>query len=178
MTDRQRLLAADNIGLAHHVSREARRKNPDIAGELLSAALDGLCGAAMDWDETLGVPFGAFAAIVIANAMAAELRFLRLPRGYRRAGRRKGYPGTFNVDPAELDVRDDAGPEAIPADSTEAFESLLRRLRPLAAATLRAIYGDGLSNAAVARRRGVCREAVSAVHRRALAELRRITACG
>lgn len=83
LTAPQRKLAAAHLDLAGGAAKAFARKAPHMADAALSAALAGLCAAAMAYDADRGIPFAGFARRRIAGAILDAARE-ELPKGFRR----------------------------------------------------------------------------------------------
>lgn len=84
---RSDVIAAEHVGLIHHVARQLSRKlNAAVdVDELVSAGALGLVQAAASFDADRGLSFSTFAVPRIRGSMLDELRrHDRVPRGIRR----------------------------------------------------------------------------------------------
>lgn len=80
MTDEQQQLAINNIALAYHIALKGKHK-PTTActsDDLIGAALEGLCKAAVGYDSGRGVKFSTYAGRVIHNTICRELDIIRI----------------------------------------------------------------------------------------------------
>lgn len=75
-SDRMHTLCSQNMGLVEHIARETVLRLPDTVcvDDLISAGTLALVQSAGNYDESLGVPFGSWAAIRIRGALLDELR--------------------------------------------------------------------------------------------------------
>lgn len=100
MTARQRELIASNRGLAEHISHDYLVNAPGLdIEEVVSVAYQGLLDAALAFDESKGVPFGAYARRRIKGAIIdwqrSEDYLQRLVRADLKTLISKGYrPGS------------------------------------------------------------------------------------
>lgn len=101
MTEEQRKLAEDNLGLADYVVRQFYKSERRGYGcgysELLQAARLGLCRAAMKYNPRRGVLFATCAEKWIAGSVMEHLRWLA-PAGTRRSNRKVDIPIVASLD--------------------------------------------------------------------------------
>jgi RNA polymerase sigma factor (sigma-70 family) len=151
-----RARVAENVGLAYQAAWRAAghfaRNVP--ADELTAEALYGLTYAASLYDPARGVPFGAYATMVIRH------RLTLLALAWRRARRVLGrMPGADRDDPWEAEAR--PGPDAA---ATTATHDLCDRVRdvlpPRWYAVLRLHHGEGRTLEEIGTRFGVTRQRV------------------
>ena len=132
MTDQQKELAEKNMRLVYAI---LRRDFPKLAkpGEIedwAQVGFEGLCKAAIGYDESRGTAFSTFAGIVITNEILQNLRYLSRPM-------RKEDPYTLRLD---ADVNDEYGISATEltpdrsqdVETSVACRDALRQLRGMA----------------------------------------------
>ena len=155
------------IGLAYQLAlRYARQRAPDVpTDELIGEALYGLTYAAGMYDETRGVPFGAYAALVIRH------RLIHLVRVWRRAGRAGPYPGQAAAEDDNPWEAADDNPGPDPATGLAAREMCDRVRQALPRrwyVVLRLHHAEGRTYQEIGRKFGVSREFIrQLVHRAA-----------
>jgi RNA polymerase sigma factor (sigma-70 family) len=150
------------IPLAYRLAwRWARQRAPGVPpDELIAEALYGLTYAAGMFDETRGVPFPAYAALVIRH------RLIHLVRVWRRAGRVGPYPGQAAAgDDAPWEAADDnPGPDPVTGLAAREMCDRVRRALPRQWYTvLRLRHAEGRTFQEIGRRYGVSRQCIQQI---------------
>lgn len=164
LTEEQRRLVAENLGLARVIARPFLRRWPSHAEDLEAAAYLGLARAAAGFDPSRGRAFGTFAARPVKWELLAAVERLR----------RRGFTGSddppacvaFQLD--QVEAREPAGPG--PAADAGQLLQLVHNDRHRGAA--RAVYLEGRSQAEAAAAIGVSQMAVSRYCRLAVEAIR------
>jgi RNA polymerase sigma factor (sigma-70 family) len=160
------------VPLAYQMAwRYARRRAPDVpVDELIAEALYGLTYAAGLFDEARGVPFGAYAALVIRH------RLMQLVRSWRRAAARaRPYPGRAFADDAPWEAADDhpAPDPAAPTVVREMCDRLRQVLPPRWYTILRLYHAEGRTCQEIGRKLGVTRQGIQHLLAQAVQAARR-----
>lgn len=179
MTPEQEKLIVENMPLAHYLANQARDCDHD---EAFSKAMEGLMQAALRWDASKGIPFGAFAGQRIRWTIG-------LIRVQRRRVKRGGREIIFSYDmPIGGDgtstvlslLRDEAAEQADHHSKIENDLELLERdlaeqFTPRDVAIVKARFGaDGEGNRtlqSIATEHSMSRERVRQICSRVIARL-------
>jgi RNA polymerase sigma factor (sigma-70 family) len=159
MSEAQKELASDPelIELARRIARRNARRHPHLYEEFLSAAMYGLCLAALDAGDIRSLP--AYANRVITRQIINAYREDR-PRGWRQSKR-------------HLPVQHDLAKIAEPTSETdgESFSEMIAPLSMRQRAICRCVYEQGMVFPEVAAALGLSVNQVSHGHQEALARL-------
>jgi RNA polymerase sigma factor (sigma-70 family) len=165
MSEAQKELASDPelIELAHRLARHHAKQHPHLYEEYVSAAMYGLCLAALGSCEPPARKSYTGQAIThqIINAYKADR-----PKGCRQSRRR--IPIRYDLDSInEPSIETEPGqPEPLPD-----FDELIASLPPLLRETCRCVYAKGLFFQAAAEVLGISVHQVRRGHEEALARL-------
>lgn len=180
---------ADHLGLVRCIVRDMVRPGAaHLLDDLLQEGMVGLVEAARRYDPELGVKFSSFAAHHIRGHVLAAVRdqlgAVKLPKYHWEHGRRPSAPVPFDA-PSPTSSDENTSPRERLADESptpaEVIEGvdLERRTRaviiglsPRLRDVMLARLDEGLTLEEIGRRRGISKQAVQQLERRAIAILR------
>lgn len=167
LDEAQRELAAAHVWLAEKLAHRFARSCPRLFDTALSAAMLGLCDAALRYAPDRGSRFKSFAHRRIVGAMLDSAR-MELPQGFRR--QKDAARPALSLDAATETGETLAGvvasgelPVGWEIESEDAVNALSRRLPVRHAQALRTFYtrADGVTHKLTGRLLGVCESRVS-----------------
>lgn len=182
MTKEQEALIEDCLWLVYRMAKRAKCCLPKRVEyeDVVSAGNVGLVKAALKFDPTLGVPFGAYARLRIRGEILDHLRRLsRLSRYMRGQGMPEPVvmsfdePTAYDRETLEDDLRDNQPAVEDVAERNDDCEKIIDLFDGRDRQIFEMLYVDGFTQATAGAIVGVSESRICQIHKGLLAKVRR-----